>query len=89
MKIKNTMRPHFHKGAGSGTTPPPAPSRRAALYSQCKALANSPDILAALGEELTKRGVVGDLTNFLIVFLAFVSRLLAKPVSIVLTSSLR
>ena len=40
------------------------PSKRAALYSQCKALADSPDILAALSSTLRERGIVGNLQNF-------------------------
>ena len=52
-------------------------------YSTAKDIINSEDILSKFSAELRLRGVVGDLANYLIVFLAFVSRLLAKPVSLV------
>jgi hypothetical protein len=62
-------------------------SVRKKLFSTANDIIESEDILSKFSAELRLRGVVGDLTNHLIVFLAFVSRLLAKPLSIVLKGS--
>jgi len=59
-------------------------SRQAKLYNKCRRLAEAPDLLKTLRAELRRNGVVGSLNNMLIVYLAIVSRLFQRPVSLVL-----
>jgi len=81
MKRKNIAAGKVKKTTSANHAGSPARKR---LYNQCKALANNPDILAALGDALRERGVVGDLQNFLIVYLVVVTRLFPYPTSAVL-----
>lgn len=48
----------------------------------CRTLANTPDILAAFRDSVRKMGVTGENRNACVLFLALVSRLTSKPVSI-------
>lgn len=52
-----------------------------AAFEQCRALAERPDILAALCESLARIGVVGEDRNAKLIYLALTSRFLDKPVS--------
>ena len=55
-----------------------------AEWPHCAALAQRPDILAELDASLERRGLVGEQRASRLTFLAIVSRLLRRPVSIVI-----
>jgi hypothetical protein len=57
--------------------------RNREAFSLCRELAESPDILAELGEELKRQGLVGEERNAKLLYLALTSRLLEKIVSVV------
>ncbi len=59
-----------------------AATRRAAA-TECEELAESPDILAMFAADLRRRGVIGEDKCSKILFLALVSRLLDRPISVV------
>ena len=56
---------------------------RIAGWEKCRHVAEAPDILELFLEALHRRGVVGEKNAACIIFLAIVSRLLDRPVSIV------
>jgi hypothetical protein len=57
--------------------------RREEAWAQCADLAQRPDLLAELREKLQRLGLVGEERTAQLVFLAVVSRLLERPVSVV------
>jgi hypothetical protein len=59
-----------------------AASRAAAAWAQCASLAEAPDILQCLVDELPRHGAVGEERAAKLVYLATTSRLLARPVSL-------
>src|SRR5262245_24767086 len=73
------------KHASSRTSSPLAgsPSQRAtAQPTEPPDLALRPDLLSAFADDVAARGLVGESTNAQIIFLALVSRVLERPVSI-------
>jgi hypothetical protein len=58
-----------------------AEARRHEAWNCCRQLAESPDILAEFAADLARAGVVGEERTAKILFLAFVSRFLPRPVS--------
>jgi hypothetical protein len=59
-------------------------ARRASAWERCSSLAKLPDILGAFAESLARSGVVGEDVAGKLVYLAFTSRLDARPVSAVM-----
>jgi hypothetical protein len=72
-----------HQTSPAKPEDPKAPTRDE-LLAQCRELAEAPNILDKLTEELRRCGVVGDLKRFHILFLAILTRFSDAPVSVVL-----
>ena len=73
------------KGAAIALADLDAKERRAeadAAWIACRAYAESPDILARFGDDLARRRVAGERRAAKVLYLAFVSRLLDRPVSV-------
>lgn len=59
-----------------------ADALREAAWNTCRELAHAPDILQRFAEELARSGVTGETKTAKLIFLAVVSRLLDRPVSV-------
>jgi hypothetical protein len=57
--------------------------RERSAWEACKELAHAPDILGRFAEAIEQRGVVGELRVAKLVYLAMTSRVLSRPVSVV------
>lgn len=66
---------------------PTAPSMSEADQAQALALLKSPELMARIVDDFDACGVVGERTNKLVGYLAAVSRLLDRPLAIVIQSS--
>ena len=66
---------------------PPVPSMSAAEHAAALELLGSPDLMARIVADFEACGVVGERTNKLVGYLAAVSRLLERPLAVVIQSS--
>ena len=66
---------------------PTAPSMTEADQAEALALLKAPDLMARIVDDFDACGVVGERTNKLVGYLATVSRLLGRPLAIVIQSS--
>lgn len=61
--------------------------KKKVAWEQCKRLAQMEDILEEFSEALERRGLAGERKAAKIIFLALISRLLSRPVSLVVTAT--
>jgi hypothetical protein len=80
----------LHDGVLTGATPQPSKlskQQRNDLFQRCATLAKTEDILATFVETIRANGLAGQERAAAIIFLAMISRLLPRPVSILVKGS--
>jgi hypothetical protein len=72
---------------GKSRRGPEAPASSPEVEREALAFLRRPDLIAAILEDFATAGVVGEATNTLVAYLAAVSRLLDKPLAVLVESS--
>src|SRR5262245_35464793 len=79
---KKKAKPAKSNGNAKPETAPPPPPSIEELEAAAGELISDPDVLARLGADVEKAGLVGEINNAKILYLALVTRLFERPVSI-------